>query len=169
MATPTLRPPVDSEVFIKESANSRPWLNFFRQVARMLAGLLGNAASTATISTTDVTAAAAITQNPIAAATIPSIADPMISSAAAGGTYTAAEQTLINEIRSDLNVLSNQYFPPARTMMNELKSDVNALTVELNDTRTQLNLAIALVNELKAEHNQLVSDYNALIASISIE
>lgn len=122
----TIRAPVDSQAIVtpgKEGSliGTRPWLNFFRLIALLFERLR----SQATITTADVTAAAAITNNPI-------------SSADADATYSANEQTLINELKTDVNTLTNQ----------------------LQDTRTQLNLAIALVNELKAKHNTQITALN---------
>lgn len=60
-----------------------------------------------------------------------------VSSPDAGVTYTAAEQTLINELKIDVN---------------QLKTDFNAL--------------VTVYNTLLTDHNDLVNKYNALLVNL---
>jgi hypothetical protein len=148
MATPTLRPPVDSEIFIKEARNSRPWLNFFRQLARLFESLRG----VATISTSDITASGITVSSPDVAA----VTSPLITSANAGtmtGAYVQADvqriATLADELKTDVNalvVIQNT----DKDLTNELKADLATLVAKVDTMAT-------LVNELKAAHNAIVN------------
>lgn len=130
MAVEALRPPVyQTRVIIEQTRAMTP--EWYRPLANLFQRVL-NLSQVAQITTANVTAAAAITQDPIASA------DATASPAA----YAQAhDQTIV-------------------ALVNELKADVNTLTTELQDTRTQLNLAIALVNELKASQNSQTTALN---------
>jgi hypoxanthine phosphoribosyltransferase len=129
MAVEALRPPVyAARVIIANTLAMTP--EWYRPLANLFARVLGLSQVTS-ITTPNVAAAAAITQDPIT------------------NSYTAAGAGYVQ--------LTAQTWVDGLT---ELKADVNILTDQLQDTRTQLNLAIALVNELKAKHNSQTAALN---------
>jgi hypothetical protein len=129
MAVEALRPPVyAARVIIANTLAMTP--EWYRPLANLFARVLGLSQVTS-ITTANVAAAAAITQDPITNS----------YTAAGAGYLQATAQTWVDGL-------------------TELKADVNTLTDQLQDTRTQLNLAIALVNELKAKHNSQTAALN---------
>jgi hypothetical protein len=129
MAVEALRPPVYSaRVIIANTLAMTP--EWYRPLANLFARVFGLSQVTS-ITTANVAAAAAITQDPITNS----------YTAAGAGYLQATAQTWVDGL-------------------TELKTDVNVLTDQLQDTRTQLNLAIALINELKAAHNSQTAALN---------
>ena len=171
----TIRPPTDSEKVSTEIGTApRPWMNFFRLIARVLENLR---AGTTTITTVDVTPAAAATADGVASTvnvgstTLTSLTSPLITSPDA--TNLATAQTLANELKADVNTMVTNQNTDI-TLTNELKADVNqlvtdfnalvtqfdALVTQVNVMNTQLTANIALTNELKAAHNEQVDAIN---------
>lgn len=81
--------------------------------------------------------ASAAPTNPAAAA-LPS---PLTTSTDAGGTYGAPEQTLINELKADLNT--------AVILINQMRAVQVAQNLVINEMRTNINTAVAAGGAIK--------------------
>lgn len=123
-------------------------------------GLLQSAASTdAVASAVAVAAANATTVTSANGTAIVAANAGTVVAADAGGTYTAAEQTLINEIKADYN--------GAVTLINELKTQVDVLVTLANEMKGDVNIGVTLQNELKTDLGQVVTDLNAVVTNLN--
>lgn len=77
----------------------------------------------------------------------------------AGASYTAAEQGLINEIKSDYNA--------AVTLINELKTNYNDIAFTVTEIKTDYNSMVALINEIKGDYTALRADVTAIRSAVT--
>jgi hypothetical protein len=125
MAVTAIRTPPDGQRLVEPTAGyagTRPWINFWRLLARVL----DNLRQVSAISTVDVLAPAAITVNPV-------------TSADADATYSANEVTLINELKSDVNTLTGQ--------VDALRTTVGNLVTLTNQLKAAHNSQVSAISE----------------------
>jgi len=119
----------------------------------------GVAVTSAVATTVAVAAANAGTVAASDAGTIAASAAGTVVAADAGATYTAAEQTLINEIKSDYNA--------AVTLINELRTDYGTMVTVVNETKADYNTAVTLINELKTDMTTMATEVDAVVTQVN--